>query len=109
MMESLTDSREHEAHNARNLLLWGQEVFSWADLGTEEGRRKSPAEVCGVPVGAVLKLAPACVLKGCAEGQSPFAEGLGGVPQLLCHPPRLGAQGVEDDSFNANKGTWMTE
>jgi len=86
MMESLTDSREHEAHNARNLLLWGQEVFSWADLETEGGRRKSPAEVCGVPVGAVLKLAPACVLKGCAEGQSPFAEGLGVSPSFSAIP-----------------------
>jgi hypothetical protein len=31
---------------------------------------------------------------GCAEGQSPFARGTGGVPQIpLPHPPRMGDQG----------------
>ena len=31
MMKSRLDSTQHEAQNARNLLLWGQEVFPWAD------------------------------------------------------------------------------
>jgi hypothetical protein len=41
MMKSRSDSTQHEAQNARNLLLWGQEVFSWADYWQ--------ARMCGVP------------------------------------------------------------
>jgi hypothetical protein len=35
MMKSRLDSRKQEAHNARNLLLWEQEVFSWATSRSE--------------------------------------------------------------------------
>jgi hypothetical protein len=95
MMKSRLDFTLDEADNADNLLLWEQEVFSWAGSEIEESRRKSPAWVCGVPVGASLRLALTRVPKGCAEGRSPFAEGLGVSPSFSTIPPRLGARGLK--------------
>ncbi len=41
MMKSHLGYTQHEAQNARNLLRWEQEVFSWADYWQ--------AMMCGVP------------------------------------------------------------
>jgi len=41
------------------------------------------------------KVLPAAIPHGCAEGRSPFAEGLGVSPNFLALPPRMGAKGVE--------------
>jgi len=41
MMKSHLGYTQHEAQNARNLLRWEQEVFSWADY--------SDLGACGVP------------------------------------------------------------
>ena len=46
---------------------------------------------------------------GCAEGRSPFAEGLGVTPNLLL-PPKSGGQGVEiedGDGADGNREGWL--
>jgi hypothetical protein len=48
MMRSRLDFTLDEADNADNLLLWEQEVFSWAGSETEESRRVSAAGGFGV-------------------------------------------------------------
>ena len=37
-----------------------------------------------------------CHRSGCAEGQSPFAEGLGVPPNFLISPQEWGIEGVEE-------------
>jgi hypothetical protein len=48
---------------------------------------------------ASFKIATTEVLQGCAEGRSPFAEGLGVYPSFLFFSsPKIGGQGVENAS-----------
>jgi hypothetical protein len=56
MMKSRLESTQHEAQRARNLLLWGQEVFLWADPWAdkrlwESGARRGAGEAPAVGLG----------------------------------------------------------
>ena len=135
MMKSRLDSRKNEAHNARNLLLWEQEVFSWAGSETEESRRTSLACGSRVPqsleskspnpklglgvlkgglevllVGFALLYPPCALDPGRAEGRSPFAEGIGmsPTPQYALHDRESASGGAEPEEVQEKllSGVW---
>ena len=87
MMKSRLDSTQHEAQNARNLLLWEQEVFSWADYWQ--------AMMCGVPQSMMNQARRQCMVQRNAAGSLRVSLN---SPLLFQFPQEWGIKGVEGAS-----------
>ncbi len=72
MMKSHLDYTQHEAQNARNLLRWEQEVFSWADYWQ--------AMMCGVPQ-SMMNQADVVMVQRNAAGSLGVSPSCSSIPQ----------------------------
>ncbi len=103
MMRLRLDYTQHEAQNARNLLLWEQEVFSWAGSGVQETSGQGVKRSIDILLVGFALLYPLHALDSRLRGNdrtdaAECCRGFGGAPQFPNLPPRMGARGLNSIS-----------